>query len=104
MMTTRQALYCIAVFGSLGITTVRASELCDAERSVATTIAQARDRGVSEAKVDEQLKQTFAEPTQQQGVVALANVIYTSPDLEGLTPVQIGGAIGEHCENHPPAN
>lgn len=105
MKTARRTFGRIAAWGWIGIAmipAVQASELCDAERSVATTIAKARDRGITEAKVDEQLKQTFTDPTQQQGVMALANVIYSSPDLAGLPPDQIGGAIGSQCEDHPP--
>ena len=80
----------------------QASDLCNAERSVAMTIAKARDRGVKEAQVDEQLRQTFPDATQQQGVIALANVIYTSPDMSKMSADDIGSAVGSNCESHSP--
>lgn len=100
-----RALHFIIAAGlGLGVAQLAmASDLCDSEASVASTIAAARDRGVPEAKVEEQLRQTFTIPQQQQGVLALANVIYTSPDLQQMSPEQIGGAIGSNCENHAAA-
>jgi outer membrane lipoprotein-sorting protein len=82
--------------------TAQASDLCNAESSVAMTIAKARDRGVKEAQVDEQLRQTFPDPAQQQGVIALANVVYTSPDMSKMSPEDIGSAVGGNCETHNP--
>jgi len=79
-----------------------ASDLCNAESSVATTIAKARDRGVKEEQVDEQLRQTFPDSAQQQGVIALANVVYTSPDMAKMSPEDIGSAVGGNCETHNP--
>ena len=95
---------CAAPFAALLIaacmmssTVAQASDLCDAERNVAMTIAKARDRGVPEEKVDEQLRQTFPDTTQQRGVIALANVIYTSADMKTMSPEDIGGAVGNNC-------
>lgn len=82
--------------------TAYASDLCNAESSVAMTIAKARDRGVKQAQVDEQLRQTFPDPAQQQGVMALANVVYTSPEMSKMSPEDIGSAVGGNCETHNP--
>jgi len=92
----------MAVGCFLSAQSAHASDLCNAESSVALTIAKARDRGVKEAQVDEQLRQTFPDPSQQQGVIALANVIYTSPDMSKMSPEDIGSAVGGNCETHNP--
>ena len=99
---TKAVFATAAIAGFLSTQTAQASDLCNAESSVATTIAKARDRGVKEEQVDEQLRQTFPDAAQQQGVIALANVVYTNPDMAKMSPEDIGSAVGGNCETHNP--
>lgn len=95
--------FAMSLFALTGLLSIKpayaAADACEQENDLAQQVANARERGIPEHFVTEKARSMFPDP-QMGGIVAsLVHVIYTDPAFQGLTPQEIGSAVGQVCAN-----